>query len=84
MCGPRGDLRTPLHVSAEHGHAHNVRLLLSEGGTALMTATDGLGLTPMDLAEKGEHKECMQVRASKFKYSICSRKEDAHFLLVRL
>ena len=58
-CGARGDGRTPLHVAAEHGHAENAELLVSFGANLL--ARDHLGLTAMDLAEKGEHKECMEV-----------------------
>ncbi len=60
-CGPRGESRTPLHVAAEHGHSENVRLLVEHGGSLL--TRDSLGLTAMDLAEKGDHKECMMVRS---------------------
>ncbi|XP_063218267.1 leucine-rich repeat serine/threonine-protein kinase 1 isoform X2 [Bacillus rossius redtenbacheri] len=58
-CGPRGDKRTVLHVSAEHGYVGNVRLLVARG--ADLTARDSSGLTPLDVADKGEHAECMQV-----------------------
>ncbi len=61
-CGARGEGRTPLHVAAEHGHSDNVRLLVSHGASLL--TRDSLGLTAMDLAEKGDHKECMQVNKS--------------------
>ncbi len=59
-CGVRGQCRTPLHVASEHGHSANVLLLLESGASLL--DRDALGLTPMDLAEKGDHKECMEVR----------------------
>lgn len=49
--------QTPLHVSSEHGFLGNVRLLLSHG--ADLVARDCNGLTPLDLAEKCDHAECM-------------------------
>ncbi|KAK6640321.1 hypothetical protein RUM44_012007 [Polyplax serrata] len=56
-CGPKGELRTALHISAECGHMSNVKLLLQYG--AKLTAKDKLGLTPLDLAERSEQKECV-------------------------
>ncbi|KAG8262247.1 hypothetical protein J6590_056310 [Homalodisca vitripennis] len=50
---------TPLHVCAEHGFVGNVMLLLAHNADLL--ARDSAGLTPLDIAEKGEHAECMQV-----------------------
>lgn len=61
-CGPRGEGRTALHVASEHGHSENVRLLVEHGSSLL--ARDNLGLTAMDLAEKGDHQECMKVGKS--------------------
>ncbi|XP_069680319.1 leucine-rich repeat serine/threonine-protein kinase 1 isoform X2 [Periplaneta americana] len=58
-CGPRGENRTPLHVSSEHGYVSNVKLLLARG--ADLVARDNNGLTPLDIAEKSEHTECMMV-----------------------
>ena len=66
MCGVRGDGRTPLHIAAEHGHVENVRLLVEAGANLL--ARDHLGLTAMDLAEKSEHKESMEVRICTYSY----------------
>ncbi|XP_021920937.1 leucine-rich repeat serine/threonine-protein kinase 1 isoform X3 [Zootermopsis nevadensis] len=58
-CGPRGDNRTPLHVSSEHGYVSNVKLLLAHG--ADLVARDNSGLTPLDIAEKCEHMQCMLI-----------------------
>lgn len=49
--------QTALHISAECGHMKNVKLLLKYG--AKLTAKDKLGLTPLDLAERSEQKECV-------------------------
>lgn len=51
--------QTALHVCAEHGFVGNVMMLLAHN--ADLTAQDGTGLTPLDLADKGEHADCMQV-----------------------
>lgn len=51
------NLQTALHISAECGHMSNVKLLLQYG--AKLTAKDKLGLTPLDLAERSEQKECV-------------------------
>jgi len=59
VSGPRAEGRTALHVAAEHGHASNVFVLV-EAGANLM-ARDHLGLTPLDLADKADHSECMAV-----------------------
>ncbi|KAK7861679.1 hypothetical protein R5R35_005355 [Gryllus longicercus] len=58
-CGPRGENRTPLHLSSEHGFVSNVQLLLSHG--ADLMARDNNGLTPLDISEKGEHVDCMEI-----------------------
>ncbi|KAF0297437.1 E3 ubiquitin-protein ligase XB3 [Amphibalanus amphitrite] len=58
-CGPRGEYRTALHLAAEHGHLDNVRLLLESGADLLLK--DHCGLTAMDLAERGDHADCMQL-----------------------
>lgn len=55
-CGPRGEYRTSLHVTAEYGHVNNLRLLLSHD--ARIDVRDGLGFSPLDLALKGSHIEC--------------------------
>lgn len=51
--------QTPLHVCSEHGFVANVMLLVAHKGN--LVAQDNTGLTPLDIAEKGEHVECMQV-----------------------
>lgn len=56
--GPREDKKTPLHISAEHGHASNVRVLLDAGASYLVK--DANGLTPLDLADRGGQHECVQ------------------------
>uniref|UniRef100_A0A1B6DQ53 non-specific serine/threonine protein kinase n=1 Tax=Clastoptera arizonana TaxID=38151 RepID=A0A1B6DQ53_9HEMI len=58
-CGPRGENRTPLHVCSEHGFVGNVMLLVAHKGD--LVARDSEGLTPLDIAEKGEHIECMHI-----------------------
>ncbi|XP_053686186.1 leucine-rich repeat serine/threonine-protein kinase 1 isoform X3 [Sabethes cyaneus] len=75
-CGPRGDNKTALHLSAEHGHVTNVQVLLDAG--ASFTAKDRNGLTALDLAERSGHEDCVcllkqaadtreQIRAQKHK-----------------
>lgn len=59
LCGVKGEGRTPLHVAAEHGHAHNARILAQAGANLLLR--DQMGLTALDLAEKGHHEKCVQV-----------------------
>ncbi|KAL9695579.1 hypothetical protein quinque_014864 [Culex quinquefasciatus] len=56
-CGPRGDSKTALHLSAEHGHVSNVRVLLDAG--ASFVAKDKNGLTALDLAERSGHDTCV-------------------------
>ncbi|XP_055623482.1 leucine-rich repeat serine/threonine-protein kinase 1 isoform X2 [Toxorhynchites rutilus septentrionalis] len=56
-CGPRGDNKTALHLSAEHGHVRNIQVLLDAG--ASFVAKDKNGLTALDLAERSEHEECV-------------------------
>lgn len=45
-----------MHICAEYGHVNNLQLLLSHG--ARIDLKDGLGFSALDLAVKGEHKEC--------------------------
>jgi ankyrin repeat protein len=59
VSGPRAEGRTALHIAAEHGHAANVAVLVDAGANLLVR--DHLGLTPLDLADKAEHTECMSV-----------------------
>ena len=59
LCGLRGEGRSPLHIASEHGHEENVRALIGSGASLLLR--DHLGLTALDLAEKGRHEQCMQV-----------------------
>uniref|UniRef100_A0A336KFP3 CSON008262 protein n=1 Tax=Culicoides sonorensis TaxID=179676 RepID=A0A336KFP3_CULSO len=59
QCGPRGDNKTALHLSAEHGHASNMKELLNAG--ASFTVKDINGLTPLDLADRGKHEECITI-----------------------
>ncbi|KAL0267443.1 UNVERIFIED_CONTAM: hypothetical protein PYX00_009712 [Menopon gallinae] len=58
-CGPRGEYRTALHTSAKFGFVSNVKTLLNYG--AALTVKDKLGLTPLDIAERSEHLECVSV-----------------------
>ncbi|XP_046393381.1 leucine-rich repeat serine/threonine-protein kinase 1 [Ischnura elegans] len=60
-CGPKGENRTPLHVASEHGHVNSVRCLVQYCGTQGLLARDACGLTPLDIAEKGDHTECMLI-----------------------
>ncbi|XP_064112289.1 leucine-rich repeat serine/threonine-protein kinase 1-like isoform X1 [Macrobrachium nipponense] len=57
--GPRAEGRTCLHIASEHGAVENIRLLLDYGADLL--AKDANGLTALDLAEQGEHTQCMTV-----------------------
>ncbi|XP_069190679.1 leucine-rich repeat serine/threonine-protein kinase 1-like isoform X2 [Procambarus clarkii] len=57
--GPRAEGRTCLHIASEHGAVENIRLLLDHGADLL--AKDANGLTALDLAEQGEHTQCMTV-----------------------
>lgn len=44
-------------MSAEHGHTGNIRLLLEFG--AKIDLKDNLGLSSLDLARKGGHRDCV-------------------------
>ncbi|KAK8739398.1 hypothetical protein OTU49_003615, partial [Cherax quadricarinatus] len=57
--GPRAEGRTCLHIASEHGAVENIRLLLDHGADLL--AKDANGLTALDLAEQGEHTQCMTI-----------------------
>ena len=46
-------------MCSEHGFVGNVMLLVAHKGDLM--AQDSAGMTPLDIAEKGEHAECMQV-----------------------
>ncbi len=72
-CGPRGECRTPLHVAAEHGHVVNLQVLVDVGADLL--AKDALGLTPLDLADKMDHRSCMEAlrEAVDKKEQVCYR-----------
>ena len=55
-CGPRGQYRTPLHISAEHGHSSNIGKLLEF--KVDLGVCDNNGFTPLDICEKSEHVKC--------------------------
>lgn len=57
-CGPRGDDKTALHISAEHGHLSNIQLLLGAGASFILK--DSNGLTALDLSERAGHKKCVE------------------------
>lgn len=57
QCGPRGESKTALHLSAEHGHESNVKSLLENN--ASMLVRDANGMTAYDIADKCGHKSCM-------------------------
>lgn len=57
QCGARGEARTALHLSAEHGHDSNVQALLEHN--ASMLVRDANGMTAFDIADKCGHKGCM-------------------------
>ena len=46
-------------MSSEHGCTSNVRTLLEHG--ANLTSRDSNGMTALDLAETGDHSECMHL-----------------------
>ena len=50
---------TPLMLAAAAGSAPLVRLLLEEG--AKVDAVDSRGLSPMEIALRGSHDECVMV-----------------------
>ncbi|XP_033223116.1 leucine-rich repeat serine/threonine-protein kinase 1 [Belonocnema kinseyi] len=55
-CGPRGQYRTPLHISAEHGHSSNIEKLLEF--KVDLGVCDKNGFTPLDISESSEHLRC--------------------------
>jgi ankyrin repeat protein len=63
-------------MSSEHGYVNNVKRLLLHG--ADLVARDSSGLTPLDIAEKSEHVECMlvlkQTAGEYFVAQVCSSK----------
>lgn len=59
-CGPRGEYKTALHLSAEHGHLSNVQCLLETGGSSYLLK-DVNGLTALDIAERAGHQDCMEL-----------------------
>ncbi|XP_018323262.1 leucine-rich repeat serine/threonine-protein kinase 1 isoform X2 [Agrilus planipennis] len=59
QCGPRGENKTPLHLSAEHGHCSNVSVLLQHDANMLIR--DSNGMTASDLADKARHTRCMML-----------------------
>ncbi|XP_044740580.1 leucine-rich repeat serine/threonine-protein kinase 1 isoform X2 [Chrysoperla carnea] len=59
QCGPRGDNRTALHLSAEHGHKSNIETLLEHN--ASLVVRDSSGMTAFDIADKSSHVECMNI-----------------------
>ncbi|XP_031347203.1 leucine-rich repeat serine/threonine-protein kinase 1-like isoform X2 [Photinus pyralis] len=59
QCGPRGENKTPLHLSAEHGHVSNVSVLLQHNTNMLLR--DANGMTASDLADKAGHINCMNL-----------------------
>ncbi|XP_022246027.1 leucine-rich repeat serine/threonine-protein kinase 1-like [Limulus polyphemus] len=61
-CGAKHHSKTPLHVAAENGHISIVKLLMEY--QADLVAKDSGGLTAMDLAEKNENHEVMEVLKS--------------------
>lgn len=48
-----------MHLSAEHGHEENVRLLLEFN--ASMLVRDANGMTAYDIADKCGHEGCMTI-----------------------
>uniref|UniRef100_A0A182JJD1 ANK_REP_REGION domain-containing protein n=1 Tax=Anopheles atroparvus TaxID=41427 RepID=A0A182JJD1_ANOAO len=58
-CGPRCDNKTALHLSAEHGHVSNIKVLLDAGASFI--AKDSNGLTALDLAERSGHEACVEL-----------------------
>ena len=59
QCGLRGENKTALHFSAEHGHESNIKILLS--ADASFTLRDINGLTALDLADRNGHETCVTI-----------------------
>ncbi|XP_058127857.1 leucine-rich repeat serine/threonine-protein kinase 1 [Anopheles ziemanni] len=57
--GARCDNKTALHLSAEHGHVSNIKVLLDAGASFI--AKDRNGLTALDLAERSGHEACVEL-----------------------
>ncbi|KFB52135.1 hypothetical protein ZHAS_00020459 [Anopheles sinensis] len=57
--GARCDSKTALHLSAEHGHVSNIKVLLDAGASFI--AKDRNGLTALDLAERSGHEACVEL-----------------------
>lgn len=82
-CGPRGDEKTALHISAEHGHLSNIKLLLA--AEASFVLKDSNGLTPLDLSERAGHKKCVEefrLAVGEFFLFLFFLKESFFFFLI--
>jgi ankyrin repeat protein len=59
QCGERGENKTALHLCAESGFDGNVKTLLD--AQAAFAIKDLNGLTPLDLAMRNGHMECVRL-----------------------
>lgn len=62
QCGERGEMKTALHLCAELGYLSNVQTLLD--AQASFTIRDLNGMTPLDLASRNSHDDCMKALQS--------------------